>query len=827
MLMDTLLQDLRYGVRMLAHSPGFAAAAILALALGIGANTAIFSVVNAVLLRPLPYPDPDTLFAVGVVWTREPDDLSSLADDDVVALRAVTALGGRDTGAGVGPDDGGPAGLAGIAAYYAPAGGFSLTGRGEPLQVYGTQATWELFEVLGARPMIGRVFEPADDHPGAVPVVVLSHALWQSRFGADRAIVGTSLTVDGVPHTVAGVMPPGFRFPRDGAADLWASMRVQESEARPPYYLRVVARMDAGASPAALTAALAVADRRIRERFPDAAGDWTLRAVPLKTRLVGDAGPALVMLLVAVALVLLIATANIANLLLARATARRREMAIRAALGAARARLARQLITESLVLAGAGGLLGAVLALWGIDVLVALGPRNLPRLNEVGVDRGVLLYTALVTLASGLLFGLAPALQIARARLAATLQGSALGATDHEGRRLRNALVIGEFALAVMLLCGAGLLIRSLQRLQDVSPGVETRNILTASITLPSARYDDDAKRVAFFRRLVEDAERLPGVEAASVSMALPPDLLVMTNPYVVEGRPPRPGESPPAVPQLMISPGYFRALGVPLLRGRGFTEADGPDAPKVMIINEAMARQVFPGEDPVGRKIQTGDYSPGDSWTTIVGVVGDVRYSGLDRGPEPTMYTPHAQDPWWPTMYLAVRSPREAQVVLREVRGAIAAIDPDIPLARIGTMHDLLGRSVAEPRFRTLLLGLFAAVALALAVVGIYGLIAYDVGRRTREIGIRMALGARRADVLALVLRQGMALAGIGIGLGLLGAFALCQALAGILFGVSPADPPSFAAATLAMCAVALAGCWLPARQAARVDPMVAMRTE
>jgi putative ABC transport system permease protein len=823
MTMDTLLQDLRYGIRTLAKSPGLTAAAILALALGIGANTAIFSVVNAVLLRPLPYADPDTLLAVGQVWARNDDRpggdrLSSLSEDDVVALRGVTAAA---------PEPGAPPGLVQVAAYFSPRGGFSLTGRGDPQQVYGTSATWELFEVLGVRPILGRGFAAEDDRQGAPPVAVLSHALWRSRFAGDPSIVGTSVVVNGVPHTVAGVMPPGFRFPRDGAADLWVTARVQETDSRPPYYLNAVARTRPGTTPAAVQTALAAATRRIRERFPDAPSDWTLRVAQLQTQLVGDAGPALMILLVAVALVLLIATANIANLLLARATARRREMAIRAALGAARRRLARQLITESLVLACAGGVLGWVLALWGVDLLVALGPRNLPRLDEVGVDRGVLLYTALVTLASGFLFGLAPALQIVRARLAATLSGSAPGATDHEGRRLRNALVVGEFALAVMLLCGAGLLVRSLARLEDVSPGVDTRNVLTASITLPQARYADGAKRAAYFRRLVEDVGRLPGVEAASVSMALPPNLLVMTNPYVVEGRPPQAGQSPPAVPQLMISPGYFRALGVPLLRGRDFTDADVPDAPQVMIINEPMARQLFPREDAVGRKIQTGQYDPRNPWTTIVGVVGDVRYTGLDQAPEPTMYTPYAQDSWWPTMYLAVRSPLGPEALLDEVRGAVAAIDPDIALAQVGTMDDLLGRSVAEPRFRAILLGLFAAVALLLAVVGIYGLVAYDVGRRTREIGIRMALGARRADVLSLVLRQGMALAAMGIGLGLVGAFALCRALAGILFGVTPVDPPSFAVATLAMGAVALAGCLVPARRAARVDPMVAMRSE
>jgi putative ABC transport system permease protein len=807
--MNGFLQDLRYGVRMLARSPGLTAAAILALALGIGANTAIFSVVNAVLLRPLPYPDADRLLNVHQVWATAPNEHDVLSADDVVALREGAAAFGQ------------------VAAYFSPVGGFAITGGGEPEQVAGTAVTAEMFDVLGTRPALGRAFLPEDGRPGAEPVVVLSHALWQRRFGGDPGIVGRALTMDSRAHTITGVMPKGFRFPRDGVADLWPIFRPERSSSRPPYYIRTVARPRPGAGPAEVQGALRSITRQIKEWFPDSSADWRLDAAPLKDELVGDARPALLVLLGAVALVLLIATANIANLLLARATARRREMAIRAALGAGRFRLARQLVTESLILAGVGGLFGIILSLWGTDLLVQVGPRNLPRLYEVGIDLRVLLYTAAVTILSGILFGLAPAIRASRPGLATTLQAGARGTTDHAGRRLRSLLVVTEFALAVMLLCGAGLLIRSFLRLQQVSPGFDAGGILTASVSLPQARYPGGAERSAFFRGLLERASSLPGVQAAAISMALPPDLLVMTNPYTIEGRPLPPGSQPPAVAQLLIGGDYFHALGVPLLRGRAFTEADVAGAPEVIIINQTMAKTLFPGEDPIGRRLQLGDPDPESPWVTIVGIAGDVKYTGLDKAPEPTMYTPYEQNLWWPTMFLVVRSSVDPAGLARAVRSQVAGLDPLLPLARVRTMDELLGQSVAEPRFRTTLLGIFAATALLLAAVGIYGVLSYTVGQRTQEIGIRMALGARRRDVLALVLGQGMALAGIGVAIGLAAALALSRVLAGLLFGVSPADPATFGAVSLVMVAAALLACYVPARRATRVDPMVALRSE
>jgi len=807
--MSVLVQDLRFGMRMLGRNPGLTAAAIVTLALGIGANTSIFSVVDAVLLRPLPYPGAGTLVSVYQSWTSSPSSHDVLSTDDVVALReAAPALGP-------------------VAAYYSPVGGFALTGLGDPERVNGTAATAELFDLLGTRPVLGRGFVAADDEPGAAPVVVLSHALWQRRFGGDPAVIGRAIGVNDTSHTIVGVMPAGFRFPHDRVADLWPIFRPERSDSRPPFFISALARLRPGVEPAAVRNDLQAVARRIKERFPESSSDWQLGTAPLKDEMIGDARPALLVLLGAVALVLLIATANIANLLLARATARRKEMAIRASLGAGRARLVRQLLTESLLLAGIGGLAGALLSLWGTDLLARLGPANLPRLNEVGTNLEVLGYTLAVTVVCGVLFGLAPALQGSRAGLTVGLHDGGRGTTDRRGRRLRSLLVVSEFALAIMLLVGAGLLIRSFLRLQQVNPGFESGEILTASVSLPQARYPDGPARSALFRRLIDQTATLPGVEAVAISMALPPNLLVMTNPYTIEGRPLAPGRHAPAIAQLLISPAYFRVLGVPLLRGRAFDAGDTPAAPDVVVINQTMASTLFPGEDPIGRRLQLGDPDPRSPWVTIVGVVGDVKYTGLDAAPAPTMYTPYEQNLWWPTMYLLVRSASGSAGLAQAIRAQVAALDPQLPVAEVRTMRELLGRSVAEPRFRTALLGLFAAVALLLAAVGIYGILSYAVGQRTQEIGIRMALGARRRDVLSLVLMDGMTLVAAGVGLGLIAALALGRLLRGLLFGVGPMDAWTFGAASLIMTAAALLACYVPASRAAKVDPMTALRAE
>jgi putative ABC transport system permease protein len=807
--MNGMVQDLRYGLRMLGRSPGLTVSAILTLALGIGANTSIFSVVDAVVLRPLPYPGAGTLVSVHQSWASSPGAHDVLSTDDVVALRE----GAR----ALGP----------VAAYFSPVGGFAITGLGDPERVYGTAATEDLFDVLGVRPILGRGFVAEDGKPGAAPVVVLSHALWQRRFGGDPAIIGRSIGVNDRSHTIVGVMPQGFGFPYPRVADLWPIFRPERSDSRPPFYVRTVARLRPGVDPAEIRDELQAITAHIQARFPESPSDWRLGQAPLKEELTGDVRPALLILLGAVALVLLIATANIANLLLARATARRKEMAIRASLGAGRARLVRQLLTESLLLAGIGGLLGSLLSLWGTDLLVRIGPGSLPRMNEVGVDSRVLSFTLVVTVLCGIAFGLAPALQASRSRLTPGLHDGGRGTTDRGGRRIRSLLVVSEFTLAVMLLVGAGLLIRSFIRLQQVSPGFEAGEILTASISLPESRYADGPARSAFFRSLLERTGTLPGVEATAISMALPPNLLVMTNPFTIEGRPLPPGQHAPAIEQLLISPDYFRALGIPVLRGRPFDATDAGSAPLVVVINQTMATTVFPGEEAIGKRLQLGDPDPRSPWVTIVGVVGDVKYTGLDAVPAPTMYTPYEQDSWWPTMYLIVRSTGRSAGLAQAVRAEAAALDPQLPVAEVRTMRDLLGRSVAEPLFRTALLGIFALVALILAALGIYGILSYAVGQRTQEIGIRMALGARPGDVVALILRDGMALVGAGVGLGLVAALALSRLLTGLLFGVGPMDAWTFGLASLAMAVAAFLACYLPASRAARVDPMVALRAE
>jgi putative ABC transport system permease protein len=502
-------------------------------------------------------------------------------------------------------------------------------------------------------------------------------------------------------------------------------------------------------------------------------------------------------------------------------------MAICVALGAGHSRIVRQTLVESLLLAALGGGAGILLAIWMIDLLVAWGPRDLPRLGEVSLDAGVLLYALGVTTLTGLLAGLAPSLQGVRLDLMGVLRDQGRAAGDRTGARLRRLLVLGEFSLAVMLLGGAALLIHSFLRLQSVNPGFDPGGLLTMRLTLPESRYGDDEARGRFFSEVLERAAGLPGVRETALTMALPPHLLVMTNPYTVEGRPIPPGQTPPAVPQVLISPGYFRALGVPLQRGRVFTDADIGGAPGVVIIDETMARRAFPGADPVGRRIRTGDPGPDAEWLTVVGVVGDVKYSGLETPPEPTIYSPYLQDRWWPSMYLILKTGSDPGGVAPAVRAAVHALDPELAVADLRTMDRLIHDSVAQPRFRATLVGAFAALAVLLAAAGAYGLLSHAVGQRTREMGIRMALGARPRDVLRLVIGEGMLLAASGILLGLAGGLGLNRALAGLLFGVSPTDLSTHLVVVGVMSAVAFAACWMPAHRATRIDPLVALRDE
>jgi putative ABC transport system permease protein len=808
--MTGFFEDLRAGLRVLRTAPALAIGVIAAFALGIGANTSIYSVVNAVLVRALPYAEPERLWQVSLDHDTMADDRSPLCVADALGFAADQQVFDHH------------------AVWFASSQGMALGGAGGiPEQVHGTFATSDFFATLGTHAALGRTFDAADGREGAPATVVLGHTLWQRRFGGDPGMLGKSILVDGRPHEVIGVLPAGFDYPSRAASELYAILRLEPAQYRAPFYLRTVARAKPGVGAAEVAADLRRVTGRIQERFPDSPKDWRMFGTPLKETLVGQLRPALLLLLASVSLVLLIASANIAGLLLARAAGRRREMAVRAALGAARGRLARLALSEAVVLALLGGIGGVLLSLWGTDLLVSWAPNQLPRLGEVHLDLGVLAYTFAVTLACGVLAGLAPALQARGLDLMASLRDSGRTTSDRAGVRLRRILVAGEFALAVTLLGGAALLLHSFVRLQRVDPGFPTERLLTMRLSLPEARYANGAARATFFRDLVSRCAALPGVRAAAVSMALPPDLLQMTNPFTVEGRPIPPGQSAPAVAQLLISPDYFRTLGAPVLAGRPFTDTDREGAEPVMLINQTMARQTFPGEDPIGRRIATGGPTPNPTWVKIVGVVGDVHYDGLDAPDEPTMYTPYEQDNWWPSMFLVLRTDADFESTAAGVRRAVQGLDTELPVAAVRSMEELLSRSVAEPRFRTTLIGLFAGVAVLLAALGAYGLLSYAVRQRTREMGIRLALGAQRRDVLALVLRDGMRLAMLGALVGLGGALLLGRFLAGMLYGVGAADPATYASVIALILLVALVACLVPARRATRIEPVVALRSE
>jgi putative ABC transport system permease protein len=644
---------------------------------------------------------------------------------------------------------------------------------------------------------------------------------------SDPEAVGQAITLNNESYTVIGITPPDFRFTAFGRAELWTTLQIQPPRSRPPYYLRVIGRLKPDASLQQAQAEFSAITNQVQQQYPNSTPQSAL-IEPLKQSIVGDSQLALSVLLGAVLFVLLIASVNVANLLLARAAEREKEMAVRVALGASRSRLIRQALTESCLLALLGGGLGWLLASNGLDLIVALTPGNLPRLDEVNLDLRVLGFTTLITLLSGLLFGLAPALQATKVDLLTALKEGGRNLSEGFGRRrLRNMLVVSQVALALVLLVGAGLMVRSFLQLQRVDPGFKPDRVLTAMIVLPRNGYGEASRVAQFHQQLLERVKSLPGVQAASVSMSLPPNLLMMTNPFTVEGQTPAPGESLPLAEHLLISPDFFRTLGIRLKAGRPFTDADGQDAPQVIIINDTMARRYFSGQDPIGRRIQTGDYDPSDSGAIVVGVVDDVKYSGLNEAPNPTIYTPFMKSLWWRSMYLAVRTDADPMVLVPSVRDEIWAIDRNLPVTRIKSMDQLMAESVTEPRAYTLLLGLFAAVALMLAAIGIYGVMSYMVAQRTHEIGIRMALGAERRSVLKLVVGQGMKLALVGVAAGLAGAFALTWVMKSLLFGVSATDPATFAAIPLVLAIVALLACYLPARRATKVDPLVALRYE
>ncbi|HKG48707.1 MAG TPA: ABC transporter permease [Pyrinomonadaceae bacterium] len=814
--MNTLLQDIRFGVRMLLKSPGVSVVATIALALGIGANTAIFSVVNAVLLRPLPFPDSDSLVAVFETDTQRGLQRGSHSYPNFLDVRAQSTM------------------FEHMASYHS--GDFIMTGRGEPARLQGSVVTANLFPLLGVSPMLGRAFLPDEDKPTETGrVVVLSHSLFQRQFGADSSIINQAITLDGVKFTVVGVMPPAFEFPiQNDPVELWTTIAGDAAGDEPvtsqrgAHFLQVIGRLKPGVSKEQAQAELTTIAARLEQQYPDTNTRRSLRMDSALTALVGDIRPALLILLGAVACVLLIACANVANLLLARATSRHKEMAIRSALGASRVRVIRQLLTESVLLSLLGGSAGLLLAVWWSDLLIALGKEDIPRAVHVGMDWRVLGFTLGVSLLTGLIFGLAPAFHSSKTELVDSLKEGGRGTSEGARRnRVRNVLVVTELAIAVILLVGAGLLIQSLWRLRNVNSGLQPENVLTFNVVLPEVKYKSD-KQGQFFIDLKQRLESTPGVQSASAILPLPlsGDRFVIS--FEIEGRPMAPKDHPSA-DFFTTGVGYFKTMGIPIVKGRDFDDRDKHGATPVVIITETFARQHFPNEDPIGKRIKPGISTYEDEDSTmreIIGVVGDIRNRTLSTEPRAAYYVPQTQVPF-SQMVAVVKTNGEPRSLISAVTKQVAGMDQDIPLFGVKSMEEYLSASVAAPRFSTTLLSIFAAVALVLTVVGLYGVMSYSVAQRTNEIGIRLALGAQSRDVLLMIVKQGSTLIVIGLVIGLAGAYALTRLIATFLFGVTAKDPLTFGAVAVLLAMVGLLACYIPALRATKVDPMEALRSE
>jgi predicted permease len=811
--MHTIFKDIRYGLRSLLKHPGFTAIVVVTLAIGIGASSAIFSVVNTVLLRPLPYRQAERIVAI-----QELDK-----DGKKVQVTPANFLDWRAQNTV----------FEQLAAILTRPANLALADQAERIDLAMTSANF--FSVFGTEPGLGRFFIPTDEQAGHAPVVVVSHGLWQRRFGGDTSLIGKPITLDGVSYTVVGIAPAGFQYP--DKTEVWippfklaptVNERMDPTQVRGFGMLAAVALLKPGIGLPQAASEMETITARLRQQYPDTNNRRFNRVIALHTQLVGETRPMLLMLFGAVSFVLLIACANVANLLLASAATRQKEMAIRTALGASRLRVIRQLLTESLMLAFAGGAIGLLLALWGVALITKLLPQDFPRLGEINLDWRVLGFTLVASVLTGILFGLAPTLQISRTDVQESLKESGRGASSsRRHNRLRNLLIIGEVGLSVVLLVGAGLLFRSFLQLQSVNTGFTPQQVLTLRLSPAGSNYRRDADYIAFYGQVMQRVSAIPGVAAVGAINTLPLDKGPQAG-FRIDGRPPLTIDKWPAGNYRTVSTDYFHAMNIPVVQGRAFNERDTETAPLVIIINQALANRDFPNENPIGKRINLGNSDPKGQpvWWEIVGVAANVRSLELREEAAPEFYLSALQDTF-SNMFLVVRTSVEPTGVVASVRRAAAEVDKSAAVSDVKTMEHIVSEAVTQPRFNLFLLGLFSGIALLLSAAGIYGVTAYSVTQRTHEFGIRMALGAQVGDVLKMIIRQGMLLISVGIAAGLLASFALTRLLRTLLFGVSVTDPLTFVAITLLLTLVALLACYIPARRATKVDPLVALRYE
>jgi putative ABC transport system permease protein len=803
------LHDLRYAIRQQRKNPAFTIVAVITLALGIGANTAIFSVVNTILLQPLPYKDPERLV---LVWEENakqgyPTDTPTAANfgdwrDQNQLFEGMAAMA---------PDS------------------FNLTGSGDPERLEGRRVSASFFPLLGVDPHIGRAFTAAEDQPNSGHVVLLSYGLWQRRFGGDAGVVGKTLNLNGAGYTVVGVMPPRFQFPTPDD-EVWVPIAFTQEQAadRNSHYLKVLGRLKPGVTLAQAQAEMSTIATRLQQQYPKTNTDLGAVITPLHEQIVGDIKPALLILLGAVGLVLLIACANVANLLLARAAVRQKEIAVRVALGARRRRLIRQFLTESVLLSTLGGLVGLAIAYGGLVVLKSFIPENISQARAISIDYKVLGFTLLVSVATGLVFGLAPAIQAVRFNQIETLkEGGRDAATGGSGKRLRSLLVMAEVAISLVLLIGAGLLINSFLRLRNVDPGFRAENLLTMKIVLPEPKYEKWKMRSTFYSDLIQRVQSLPGVKSAAVTTNLPLYSQGNSIGVSIEGKPEPPPGQELIVTTRIISNGYLDTMSIPLLKGRQLTDQDTDNSQNVAVVSETMARRFWPGEEVVGKRVSIVKVRSQEDWIQVIGVAKDVRQFELNDDPKPQMYLTYRQFGFFDAQDLVVKTDVDPASMASAVRKAVWEIDKDQPISNIRTMETILAESIARQRFSMLLLAIFAGVALVLAAVGIYGVMSYSVAQRTHEIGIRMALGAQTMTVLKLAIGYGLKLVLAGIAIGLIAAFALTRVMSTLLFGVTATDPTTFALISLLLIAVAAIASYIPARRATRVNPIIALRYE